>query len=95
MGAILDEHAVESDWGARGFSYGVWVDPPGQIWADFVHGADELVMLVEGALEVRFRGCTIRPAAGAEVLIPAGTRHTVRNVGTTPNGWLYGYRKAD
>ena len=28
---------VEKDWQARGFSCGLWVDPPWQIWGDYVH----------------------------------------------------------
>ena len=29
--------AVERDWAARGFSGGLWVDPPGRRWEDFTH----------------------------------------------------------
>ncbi len=34
-----------------------------------------------------------RPAIGEEVLIPARTPHTVINVGTGRNRWLYGYAR--
>jgi len=86
-----DRSSVEPDWARRGYSFGIWVDPPGQEWRDFVHATDELVMLVEGELELTCGGRTCRPAIGEEVLIPARTRHTVRNVGAGRSRWFYGY----
>jgi hypothetical protein len=87
----MNRAAVEADWRARGFSCDPWTDPPGQVWEDFVHATDELVMLVDGAIELEFLGKTIRPRAGEEILIPARASHTVRNVGGTTARWLYGY----
>jgi mannose-6-phosphate isomerase-like protein (cupin superfamily) len=84
---------IRADWAARGFSFGIWEDPPGQVWADFVHAQDELVLLAEGAIEIAFGGRTLRPSPGEEVLIPAGASHTVVNIGKTPNRWYYGYRR--
>jgi mannose-6-phosphate isomerase-like protein (cupin superfamily) len=83
---------IERDWRARGFSCDIWSDPPGQVWADFVHASDELVMLIDGAIELRFGGRVLRPAPGEEILIPAGAAHTVINIGRTRNHWRYGYR---
>jgi quercetin dioxygenase-like cupin family protein len=80
------------DWQARGFSCELWVDPPGQVWEDFVHDVDELVMLADGAIELEFGGRTFRPAPGEEVLIPAHALHTVRNVGGTTSRWYFGYK---
>ena len=89
----MDQKAIAADWSARGFSCGLWTDPPGQIWEDFVHATDELVMLVEGTIELQFSGKKIRPRVGEEVLIPAQVTHTVRNVGGTTARWLYGYQR--
>ena len=83
---------IERDWRARGFSCDIWSDPPGQVWAEFVHASDELVMLIDGEIELRFAGRVLRPGPGEEVLIPAGAAHTVINVGQTRNHWMYGYR---
>jgi mannose-6-phosphate isomerase-like protein (cupin superfamily) len=83
---------IEHDWRSRGFSCGLWVDPPGQEWIDYVHTTDELLMVVEGELELEMQGRTLRPKLGEEVLIPAQVRHTVRNVGSTTARWLYGYK---
>ena len=90
----MNEDEIARDWRARGFSCDIWTDPPGQVWADFVHETDELVMLIEGEIEVSFAGQELRPAVGEEVLIPARTPHTVINVGAKRNRWLYGYRWA-
>ena len=86
-----DLSGVREDWHARGFSCDIWVDPPGQVWKDFVHPVAELVMLIEGEIELSFAGRTLRPAPGEEVFIPAGVAHTVRNVGNITNRWYYGY----
>ena len=51
-------------------------------------------MLIDGLIELRFAGRVLRPAAGEEVLIPAGVSHTVINTGTTRNHWFYGYQRA-
>ncbi len=86
-----DAVRIRADWEARGFSCELWVDPPGQRWLDFVHDADELVMLLEGGIELRFLGKKLRPKPGEEVFIPAGARHDVLNVGGSVAKWLYGY----
>jgi mannose-6-phosphate isomerase-like protein (cupin superfamily) len=85
---------VRADWRARGYGFEYWIDPPGQVWADFVHDRDELLMLLEGEIELAVGDRVLRPAVGEEVLIPAGARHTVRNPGTAPNRWCFGYRQA-
>jgi mannose-6-phosphate isomerase-like protein (cupin superfamily) len=90
---IVDPESVGQLWAARGFSCGLWVDPPGRVWADFVHDRDELVMVVEGAQEFEMNGRRYRPSIGEELLIPAGTRHTARNVGRITSRWLYGYKR--
>ena len=84
--------AVKADWKARGYSFEYWSDPPGRVWSDFVHDVDEVAMLLEGQIEFTIGKKTLRPAIGEELLIPAGVRHTVINVGATENRWCFGYR---
>ena len=91
--ASVDRPAVARGWRERGFSCGLWVDPPGQVWADYVHDVDELVMVVEGEVEFEIEGQIHRPSRGRELFIPARTRHTVRNLGRSESRWLYGYRR--
>ena len=92
MPLASDIARVETNWLSRGFSCQVWTDPPGQVWADFVHDVDEVVMTIEGEVEFEFGGKTIRPRPGEELMIPAGASHTVRNVGSSTSRWLFGYR---
>ncbi len=89
----VDPQAIARDWDARGFSCDVWVDPPGQRWEDFVHDVDELVVVLEGEMEFEVEGKIYRPQPGEELFIPAGARHSARNIGATTARWLYGYRR--
>ena len=82
---------TKQDWNSKGYSFGVFHDPPGQVWADFVHRTDELVVLAEGEIEAEIEGKVKRPKIGEEVCIPANAVHTVRNVGRIYNVWYYGY----
>ena len=88
----MNQEATRKDWNERGFSFEIFRDPPGQVWADFVHRTNELVMLAEGEIELEVEGKTQRPLICQEVFIPANSIHTVRNVGNINNVWYYGYR---
>jgi quercetin dioxygenase-like cupin family protein len=90
--ALVERAQVEASWAVRGYRGGLWVDPPGQVWADQIHDVDELFMVLDGAVELTLGDLTIRPAVGEEVRIPAGTKHTVRVVGPSRAHWLYAYR---
>ena len=92
--AELDRKKIAADWAARGFSCDLWTDPPGQRWEDFRHATDELVLVLEGQVEFEVAGQTHHPQIGEELLIPAGTVHSARNVGSTTARWLYGYKRA-
>ena len=92
-GEHVDRNAVAKRWRERGFSCGLWIDAPGQVWADYAHDVDELVMVVEGDVELVIDGNVHRLAPGEELLIPARARHTVRNVGARESRWLYGYKR--
>ena len=83
---------IKQNWNSRGYSFGIFKDPPGQVWADFVHKTDELVVLAEGEIEIEIEGKSERPEIGEEVFIPANALHTVRNVGSMGNVWYYGYK---
>jgi len=87
----LDIEQIRAGWHKRGFSCDVWVDSPGERWEDFVHAADELVMVLEGRMEFEIDGAVHHPSPGEELLIPAGAVHSVRNTGDTTARWLYGY----
>ena len=88
----VDVSRVEADWKARGFSFGVFVDPPGRRWDDFTHPVDELFMLVEGDVEVEIGGNAFPAEPGKELMIPARTLHSVRTRGPSGSRWIYGYQ---
>lgn len=88
----IDKEGVRAQWAGRGFSCELWIDPPDQVWHDFLHDVDELVLLLEGDCQIEMEGRTVRLHTGDELMIPAGTRHTVRNCGERAARWLHGYR---
>ena len=49
---MMDHDLFKQNWNSRGYSFGIFKDPPGQVWADFVHKTDELVVLAEGEIEI-------------------------------------------
>ncbi len=88
----VDPNEVEEYWRARGFSCDLCADAPGAVRENLIHDAQELVMLLEGEIELEIMGKKRRPAIGEEVCISALDMHTVRNVGETTARWLYGYK---
>ena len=89
----MNPEQIKKDWNTRGYSFRIFKDLPGQVWADFVHKTDELVVLAEGQIEIEIEGESQKPPIGKEVFIPAKAKHTVRNIGKTINAWYYGYKK--
>ena len=62
---------IKQNWHSRGFSFGVFCDRPGQVWADFVHQTDEHVVLAEGEIEMKIERKAERFQIGGMVFIPA------------------------
>ncbi|HUY88787.1 MAG TPA: cupin domain-containing protein [Pirellulales bacterium] len=89
----MNREQIAANWARRGFSCDLWIDSPGQRWEDFVHDTDELVIILEGAMEFAIEGVIEHPQRGEEVLIPAGANHSARNIGRSTARWLYGYRR--
>ena len=89
----MNSEQIKKDWNTRGYSFRIFKDLPGQVWEDFVHKTDELVVLAEGQIEIEIQGESQQPPIGKEVFIPAKAKHTVRNIGKTINAWYYGYKK--
>ena len=67
----MNSDLIKQDWNSRGYSFGVFRDPPKQVWADFVHRTDELVLLAEREIEVEIEGKAQRFQIGEMVFIPA------------------------
>jgi len=66
----IDLKKIEQEWKRRRFSFGLWVDPPGQAWEDYVHATDELFMVLEGEVELEMEGRVLRPRPGERGLDP-------------------------
>tara|TARA_B100001559_G_C15918759_1_gene357712 strand:- start:173 stop:445 length:273 start_codon:yes stop_codon:yes gene_type:complete len=88
----MHQEKIRENWESRGYSFGVFKDPPGQVWEDFVHRTDELVVLAVGDIEIEIEGKSQQPQIGEEIFIPANSIHTVRNIGKTNNVWYFGYK---
>ncbi len=86
----IDDEEVQREWESRGFSSQVHCDPPGRAWLNVVSDMDELIMVLEGEIEVELHGKVHRPKLGEEVIVPAGTSHTVRTLGSRPSRRLQG-----
>ena len=67
----MNSDLIKRDWHSRGYSFGVFREPPSQVWADFVHRTDELVVLAEGEIEVEIEGKAERFQIGEMIFIPA------------------------
>lgn len=74
-----------------GFSFDIFRDPPGQVWADFVHDVDEFVVVAEGRIDIEVAAERAECLPGDLVRIPAGTSHTLRTAADKGSVWYYGY----
>ena len=81
--------AVAADF--PGFSFGVFRDQPGQVWADFTHETDEFVVVAECHMEIEVAGETALCGPGDLVRIPARANHTLRTSRAGGSTWFYGY----
>jgi len=90
-----EQLSIAEKWARDGFTCDLWIDPPGQRWENFVHASDERVIVLEGRIEMEIDGDVTNPKVGSLVRIPAGARHSVRNIGPVIARWLYGYGRED
>ena len=88
----MQQEKIRENWESRGYSFGVFKDSPGKVWANYVHRTDEIVVLAGGDIEIEIEGKSQQPQIGEEVFIPANAIHTVRNIGKTNNVWYFGYK---
>ena len=66
---ILD--FIKQDWHSSGYSFRVFHKPASQVWADFIHGTNELVVFAEREIEEEIEGKAERFQIGEMVFIPA------------------------
>ena len=63
----MNSEQVKKDWNSRGYSFGIFKNPPGQVWSNFVHKTDELVVLAEGKIEIEIEGQSQQPPIGGGI----------------------------
>jgi mannose-6-phosphate isomerase-like protein (cupin superfamily) len=88
----IDQKTVAEIWARDGFTCNLWVDPPGQQWLDFMHPTDERVVVKEGKIEFKVEDARAILGPGDQVLISAGSRHSVWNRGSSTARWFYCYK---
>ena len=85
---------LENDWIKRGFSFGMGTIKANDSVDDAVHDdKDELVFMESGKYEFIVGDKTFFQEGNIEVFIPAGTRHSIKNIGTEESTIYYGYTK--
>ena len=78
---MMKHNKIKQEWNSQGYTFGIFKDPPGQVWADFVHRTHELVVLAEGKIKIEIEGKSQRPQTGEEMFIPAHALHSSKNCG--------------
>ena len=88
----MNQKQIKKDWDSRGYSFGIFKDPPGKIWAEFVMGQTNLLYCQRERLRLKAIHSSLRLVM--RFFIPAKVVHTVRNIGKTNNVWYYGYKNS-
>ena len=47
---------IKQNWNSRWYTFGIFKDPSGQVWSDFVHKTDEIVILAVGKIDIEIEG---------------------------------------
>ncbi len=84
---------IKNAWQKKGFKCEISITPPGESWSSDGHETDEVIIPLEGELELSLQGKTFRSTIGEEIIIPAGEPHTFKSVGKVASRvyWIYGY----
>lgn len=89
----MTKDELEENWNKRGFSFGIGNIKANDGVKDAVHDdKDELVVMEKGRYEFTITNKTFIQEGGSEVFIPAGARHSIKNIGTEDATIYYGYK---
>jgi len=84
---------LEKDWIERGFSFGVGTIKAGDAVDEAFHDdKDELVLMESGEYEFVIGDETFKQNGNVEVLIPAGSVHSIKNLGGNDSKIYFGYK---
>ena len=92
----MDIDKLEIDWTERGFSFGVGTIKAGDAVNEAFHDdKDELVLMENGSYEFTIDNETFIQYGNVEVLIPAGSIHSIKNIGQNDSKIYFGYKAKD
>lgn len=92
----MNKEELEKDWTDRSFSFGVGTIKAGDGINEAVHDdKDELVLMESGKYEFTIDNETFIQEGDTEVLIPAGSTHSIKNLGIKDSKIYYGYKPKD
>jgi len=88
---IIEE--LERNWTERGFSFGVGTIKAGDAVDEAIHeDMDELVLMENGEYEFTIGNESFKQNGSVEVLIPAGSVHSIKNLGQRDSKIYFGYK---
>ena len=89
----MDIDKLEKEWTERGFSFGVGTIKAGDAVDEAFHDdKDELVLMESGEYEFTIGNETFRQNGNVEVLISAGSVHSIKNLGQSDSKIYFGYK---
>lgn len=89
----MDIDELEKNWIERGFSFGVGTIKAGDAVDEAFHDdKDELVLMESGEYEFTIGNETFRHNGNVEVRIPAGSIHSIKNLGRKDSKIYFGYK---
>jgi len=89
----MTKDKLKNDWSKRGFSFGIGTIKANDAINEAFHDdKDELVFMEKGLYEFTLGDKTFKQEGNLEVLIPAGTTHSIKNLGTKDSKIYYGYK---
>lgn len=90
----MNNNKLEKDWTDRGFSFGVGTIKAGDGVDEAVHDdKDELVFMEKGKYEFIIDQESFIQEGEVEILIPAGSTHSIKNLGLNDSKIYYGYKR--
>ena len=87
----VDHGEVSRAWSEQGCNCVTRADPPGQDWRDVAHGSDEVLVVIEGGLEVEMHGVRYALQPGDEMFIPREAPYRIRNAAMQETRWFHGH----
>jgi mannose-6-phosphate isomerase-like protein (cupin superfamily) len=89
---VTGKTAYQERFWKRGFTCNLQTDPPGKRWAVHHHQVDEIVVLLQGQLEIVMGARSKKLKVGEECVVPYSMPHAIHNPGRTQSHYLYGFR---